>query len=104
MSRGYKKYILLFYNKKPKATFDCFLEVYTYKKDLSDFVSDFLFHERRSGIVNISFIEVKKIYIDAKEKNRLHIEYIETNKEKEEKEEQAILSTSIKIRNFTYYL
>ena len=101
MSRGYKKYILLFYNKKPKATFDCFLEVETHKKDLYDFVSDFLFHEKRSGMVNISFIEVKKIYIDAKEKDRLHIEYIETNKEKEE---QALLSTSIKIRSFTYAL
>ena len=101
MSRGYKKYGLLFYNKKKKATFDCYLEIETYKKDLYDFVSDFLFHEKRSCIVSLSFIEVKKIYIDAKEKDRLHIEYIETNKEKEE---QALLSTSIKIRNFTYYL
>lgn len=101
MSRGYKKYGLLFYNKKPRKTFDCFLEVETHKKDLYDFISDFLFHEKRSGVVSISFIEVKKIYIDAKEKDKLHIEYIETNKEKEE---QAILSTSIKIRGFTYYL
>lgn len=101
MSRGYKKYGLLFYNKKPRKTFNCFLEVETHKKDLYEFVSDFLFHEKRSGMVSISFIEVKKIYIDAKEKDKLHIEYIETNKEKEE---QAILSTSIKIRNFTYYL
>lgn len=101
MSRGYKKYGLLFYNKKPRKTFDCFLEVETHKQDLYDFISDFLFHEKRSGVVSISFIEVKKIYIDAKEKDKLHIEYIETNKEKEE---QAILSTSIKIRGFTYYL
>lgn len=101
MSRGYKKYGLLFYKKKPRGTFDCFLEIETHKKDLYDFVSNFLFHEERSGVVSISFIEVKKIYIDAKEKDKLHIEYIETNKEKEE---QAILSTSIKIRNFTYFL
>lgn len=28
MSRGYKKYGLLFYNKKPRKTFDCFKEGY----------------------------------------------------------------------------
>lgn len=27
MSRGYKKYGLLFYNKKQRGTFDCFLEL-----------------------------------------------------------------------------
>ena len=42
MSRGYNTYRLFFYKKKPKGIFDFFFEVQTYKKDIENFISDFI--------------------------------------------------------------
>ena len=92
---------LLFYKNKIKGKYDNEIIIEASRKDIDDFVSDFFYYEERDGIISIVHTEIKKIYVDMKEKNRLRVEYIYTRKEKEE---QAILSTSIKVKRFDYVL
>jgi len=92
---------LLFYKNKIKGKYDNEIIIEASRKDIDDFVSDFFYYEERDGIISIAHTEIKKIYVDMKEKNRLRVEYIYTRKEKEE---QAILSTSIKVKRFDYVL
>ena len=92
---------LLFYKNKIKGKYDNEIIIEASRKDIDDFVSDFFYHEEKNGTISIAHTEIKKIYVDMKEKNRLRVEYIYTRKEKEE---QAILSTSIKVKRFDYVL
>ena len=92
---------LLFYKNKIKGKYDNEIIIEASRKDIDDFVSDFFYHEERNGTISIAHTEIKKIYVDMKEKNRLRVDYVYTLKNKEE---QAILSTSIKIKRFDYVL
>jgi len=92
---------LLFYKNKIKGKYDNEIIIEASRKDIDDFVSDFFYYEERDGIISIAHTEIKKIYVDMKEKNRLRVDYVYTLKNKEE---QAILSTSIKIKRFDYVL
>ena len=92
---------LLFYKNKIKGKYDNEIIIEASRKDIDDFVSDFFYHEEKNGTISIAHSEIKKIYVDMKEKNRLRVDYVYTLKNKEE---QAILSTSIKIKRFDYVL
>lgn len=92
---------LLFYKNKIKGKYDNEIIIEASRKDIDDFVSDFFYHEEKNGTISIAHTEIKKIYVDMKEKNRLRVDYVYTLKNKEE---QAILSTSIKIKRFDYVL
>ena len=92
---------LLFYKNKIKGKYDNEIIIEASRKDIDDFVSDFFYHEEKNGTISIAHTEIKKIYVDMKEKNRLRVDYVYTLKNKEE---QAILSTSIKVKRFDYVL
>ena len=90
---------LLFYKNKIKGKYDNEIIIKATRSEIDSFVSDFFYHEERGGTISIAHTEIKKIYVDMKEKNRLWCEFIDTRKEKEQ---QAILSSSIEIKDFNY--
>lgn len=90
---------LLFYKNKIKGKYDNEIIIKATRSEIDSFVSYFFYHEERDGTISIGHTEIKKIYVDMKEKNRLCCEFVYTSKEKEQ---QAILSTSIKIKDFNY--
>lgn len=90
---------LLFYKNRIKGKYDNKIIIKATRSEIDSFVSCFFYYEERDGTIYIGHTEIKKIYVDMKEKNRLWLEFIYTRKEKEQ---QAILSTSIKIKDFNY--
>lgn len=57
-------------------------------------------NEERDGTISIGHTEIKKIYVDMKEKIVFGVSL--STQEKTRKEKEAILSTSIKIKDFNY--